>query len=96
MKIKALFTEIEPVEPPPKLRKSCRRYNRFTPKENRRRYRLHRKVKDLGVIELKVRAREMVVPFGFDCEKHPFVMELIQRFKYYAPIIISDYEENRC
>lgn len=89
MKIEKLFTEIEPVEPPPKLRKSCRRYNRFTPKENRRRYRLHRKVKDLGEVELRVRAREIVLPINFPVEQHSVIKELISRFKYFALTILE-------
>ena len=84
-----LFPEVERVEPPPKVRKPRRKSKRFTPKENRRRYRLHRKVKDLGSVELKVRAREMVLPINFPVEQHSVVKELIYRFKYFAPTILE-------
>lgn len=84
MNVKELFPEVERVEPPPKVRKPRRKSKRFTPKENRQRYRLHRKVKDLGSVELRVRAREMVLPLGFETENFPYLNELIYRFKYQA------------
>lgn len=84
-----LFPEVKRVEPPPKVRKPRPKSKRFTPKENRRRYRLHRKVKDLGSVELKVRAREMVLPINFPVERHSAVKELISRFKYFAPTILE-------
>lgn len=89
MRIIELFPEVERVEPPPKVRKPRRKSKRFTPKENRRRYRLHRKVKDLGSVELRVRAREMVLPINFPVERHSAVKELISRFKYFAPTILE-------
>lgn len=84
-----LFPEVERVEPPPKERKPRRKSKRFTPKENRRRYRLHRKVKDLGSVELRVRAREMVLPLGFKMENYPYLKELIYRFKYHTEVVIK-------
>lgn len=89
MKIKELFPEVKRVEPPPKVRKPRRKSKRFTPKENRRRYRLHRKVKDLGSVKLRVRAKEMVLPINFPVEQHSAVKELISRFKYFAPTILE-------
>lgn len=89
MRIIELFPEVERVEPPSKVRKPRRKSKRFTPKENRRRYRLHRKVKDLGSVELRVRAREMVLPINFPVERHSAVKELISRFKYFAPTILE-------
>lgn len=84
-----LFPEVERVEPPPKVRKPRRKSKRFTPKENHRRYRLHRKVKDFGSVELRVRAREMVLPINFPVEQHSVVKELISRFKYFALTILE-------
>lgn len=89
MKIKELFPEVERVEPPPNERKPRRKSNRYTPKENRRRYRLHRKVKDLGKVELKVRAKEMILPLGFQTENYPYLNELIYRFKYHTEVVIN-------
>lgn len=89
MKIIELFPEVERVEPPPKVRKPRQKSNRYTPKDNRRRYRLHRKVKDLDVAELQVRARVLVLPVGFSVENYPNIKELIYRFKYYAPTILE-------
>lgn len=89
MNVKELFPEVKRVEPPPKVRKPRRKSKRFTPKENRRRYRLHRKVKDLGNVELKVRAREIVLPLGFEIESKSSIKELIYKFKYFAPIILE-------
>lgn len=89
MKTIELFPETGRIEPPPKVRKPHRKSNRYTPKENRRRYRLHRKVKDLSVADLQVRARVLVLPVGFSVEDYPSIKELIYKFKYYAPTILE-------
>ncbi|EKB58382.1 hypothetical protein [Bergeyella zoohelcum] len=89
MKIIELFPEVRRIEPPPKVRKPRRKSKRYTPKENRRRYRLHRKVRDLESVELRVRTREIILPLDYPVEQVLSVKELICKFKYYAPTILE-------
>ena len=86
--MKTLF-DIPPIEPPPKVRKKRKKSNRYFVKENRRRYRLHRKVKDLSNVQLEVRARILILPVGFNIDFYPSVKELILRFKYFAPTLYT-------
>ena len=87
MKIKEMFPEVEKITPPPKFRKPRKKTNHFTTSENYRRYRLHRKVKDLDNVKLEVRAKTITLPVGFSLENYPSVQELVFRFRYFAPTI---------
>ena len=82
-----MFPEVEKVSPPPKVRKPRKKSNRFSEKENGRRYRLHRKVKDCSNVQLDVRSRIITLPVGFNMDFYPSVKELICRFKYFAPTV---------
>lgn len=54
----------------------------FTKKQNRRRYRLHRKVKDNQAVRLQVRERTMYVPLDFDLNAHRYESMLVKEFGY--------------
>lgn len=84
-----LFPEIAMVQPPLKLRAPRKKSNRFTKSENNRRYRLHRKVKNLSCVKLDVRNKYIEVPHNFNLDFFPSVKELVFRFKYYAQICIT-------
>lgn len=54
----------------------------YTKKQNRRRYRLHRKVKDNQEIRLQVRERTTYVSLDFDPNVHKYALELSKKFGY--------------
>ena len=51
----------------------------MTKKEHRRRYRLHKKVRDY--VNLLPQQRTISVPYGFET-KNKYILELIERFHY--------------
>ena len=51
----------------------------MTKKEHRRRYRLHKKVKE--IVSLLPRQRTISVPYGFETT-NKYILELIERFHY--------------
>ena len=59
---------------------------KFTKKENYRRYRLHRKVRDAGH-KLNVRKRTIYTDFN-QTEFGKYTLELVSRFKYVIQIEI--------
>lgn len=51
----------------------------MTKKEHRRRYRLHKKIKD--IVTLQSRQRTISVAYGFETN-NKYILELIERFHY--------------
>jgi len=82
-----MFPEVPVVPEEPKQRKQRRKSTRYSQKENNRRYRLHRMVKDLKLEEVKlhVRLKVIEIPVMFEIELYPPIEELINKFKYHAP-----------
>jgi hypothetical protein len=81
--------EIPETQPPKKERKQRRKSTRYNKSENNRRYKLHRKVKNLSNVKLLVRQKTIILPPNLNLEFYPSVEELVFKFKYFAPVEIT-------
>lgn len=77
-------------EPPKKQRKPRRKSrNIYSSSENNRRYKLHKRVKEIDGVKIEVRKRIIIIPLGFEIEKHNSIDELIKKFRYTAPTLFT-------